>query len=537
MQKTPRNVLAFGILAAVWCLMIGWQIGEHFRVRAAERTKLVDRAKDISSTVTTMVRYQRSRWSGRISREQLESELTELLRPDELTGIGLLNEAGDVVASAGTLVTPPRTAEPGSEYWNEQTVTLLNPVALGTNLTQDLEAIVFSRTNMPPPPMGGLPPPGGGPPLPGAGPPARLPDTTSTNPPIAVSAPRDTEPSTRVPVGADTNSNTVISLAASNAPASISTNFARGRGGGPGRRGLARPPWMPEPEWNALLKRQGLHSFAIVLSTRSYLDACNRDAWLRLFIGLLVTISVIGSGIAWTNTVKNSELQIRLVRTSELNSHLKEMNLAAAGLAHETRNPLNIIRGLAQLISKQEDASPETKRKLLDIVNETDRVTAQLNEFINYSKPREVRRTPVALNSVINEVVRALNYDIEEKLIHLQVKGEPLTIHADEQLLRQALFNLLLNATQAVDAGGEIEIEVQRQNGTEGILEVRDNGPGVPSDRRTEIFKPYFTTHQKGTGLGLAVVHQIVLAHGWEIECLSSDPHGAIFRISHLKLA
>ena len=69
------------------------------------------------------------------------------------------------------------------------------------------------------------------------------------------------------------------------------------------------------------------------------------------------------------------------------------------------------------------------------------------------------------------------------------------------------------------------------------MLEVRDNGPGVPSERRTEIFKPYFTTQKQGTGLGLAVVQQIVLAHGWEISCLPNEPRGAVFRITHINLA
>ena len=77
----------------------------------------------------------------------------------------------------------------------------------------------------------------------------------------------------------------------------------------------------------------------------------------------------------------------------------------------------------------------------------------------------------------------------------------------------------------------------QKRNPAEASLEVRDNGPGVPPDRRAEIFKPYFTTQKKGTGLGLAVVQQIVLAHGWEIECLPNEPQGALFRITHLKLA
>ena len=99
------------------------------------------------------------------------------------------------------------------------------------------------------------------------------------------------------------------------------------------------------------------------------------------------------------------------------------------------------------------------------------------------------------------------------------------------------LFNLLINAAQSVGSGGQIKVEVRRANAAEAILEIRDDGPGVPADKRQEIFKPYFTTNQKGTGLGLAVVSQIVLLHGWEIVCLPNEPRGAVFRISHLKLA
>jgi two-component system sensor histidine kinase HydH len=247
-------------------------------------------------------------------------------------------------------------------------------------------------------------------------------------------------------------------------------------------------------------------------------------------------LSAVGAGLAWRNLVQSSDLQIRLVRASQLNTHLREMNLAAAGLAHETRNPLNIIRGLAQMLSKESATSPEIQKRSRDIVQEADKVAAQLNEFINYSRPREVRRVPVALNSMVNEVVRALNYDLEEKKIRLQVKGEPLTIVADEQLTRQALFNLLLNATQAVDLSGAIEVVTEKKNG-EASVEIRDDGPGVPANLREEIFKPYFTTQKAGTGLGLAVVQQIVLAHGWEIDCVPHEPKGAVFRIRHLKLS
>jgi signal transduction histidine kinase len=279
-----------------------------------------------------------------------------------------------------------------------------------------------------------------------------------------------------------------------------------------------------------------LHDLVLAMSIESFHAASTRDLWLRLVIVFLATVSAFGSGVAWRNLVTSSDLQIRLIRASELNTHLREMNLAAAGLAHETRNPLNIIRGIAQMISKQPAAASEIQQKSREIINEADKVAAQLNEFINYSRPREVRRSILALGSLINDVVRTLNYDLEEKGIRLEMLGEPLTIEADEQMLRQALFNLLLNAIQAVERNGEIQIVAQRQSASEGFLEVRDNGPGVPADRRSEIFKPYFTTQKTGTGLGLAIVQQIVLAHGWEIECASNQPKGAVFRIAHLKL-
>lgn len=311
-------------------------------------------------------------------------------------------------------------------------------------------------------------------------------------------------------------------------------------GGDRSRGGNRRPPWMrgmSDADFKALATKRELHGLVLVMSTENYRALCTHDLWLRGVIAFFAGISALGAGLAWRNLRRTSELQIRLVRASELNSHLKELNLAAAGLAHETRNPLNLIRGQAQMIARLPDASPDVCEKSKIIVNETDKVTAQLTEFINYSRPREVRRTKIALTAACTEIIRTLSYDIEEKKLHVEVGGDPLAVEADEQLLRQVLFNLLINATQAVSEGGEIKIEVRRASVTEALLEVRDDGHGVAPENRQEIFKPYFTTHQKGTGLGLAVVSQIVLAHGWEIVCLPNEPRGAVFRISHLKIA
>jgi signal transduction histidine kinase len=294
---------------------------------------------------------------------------------------------------------------------------------------------------------------------------------------------------------------------------------------------------MSETDYQHLLQQRGLHGMVLAMSTEPYLQATEKDWGLRAMIIAFASAAVFALGLAWRNVAATNELEMRLLRASEMNTHLQELSLAAAGLAHETRNPLNIISGLAQMISKQNDASPEIRKKSKEIINETDRVTVQLNEFINYSRPREVRPAMVALGEVVGEVSRALQFDLEEKMLRLRVQEKLPSIEADEQLLRQCLFNLLFNAVQAADRGGEIGVAWYRENGRGAVIEIRDNGPGVPAEQRQEIFKPYFTTHQKGTGLGLAVVQQIVLAHGWEITCLPNEPRGAIFRISHVKLA
>jgi len=516
MEMGRRSLLVYGLLAAVWVLVLGWQVEEHLRVRNVARTDLRNRSKDIANTLSAIIRGMRFR--GAISQERLEPVLNELIhggtneliKSSELLSIVLLNATNGTVASVGRPIEQYLRRDDflrEGEHWSPQSVTLVNPVDLGASLSTEgvtntlilppLSAFTnrtnepgreFSRRGPPPPPPPEMTHPGG------------PDDPALTNPPP----------------------------------------WAReGRSRDPGARSR-RPFWlrgMDETEVQSLVAKRTLHGLVLTMSTEAMQAATNHDLWLRTVIVLLATVSVLGSGLAWRNLTKSSELQIRLIRASEMNTHLKEMNLAAAGLAHETRNPLNIIRGLAQMISKQPAVPSEIQKKSREIIDEADKVAAQLNEFINYSRPREVRRAKLALGSVVNEVVRALNYDLQEKKISLQIKGESLSVEADEQLLRQALFNLILNAIQAVDGSGEIQVVAEKHSLSEAVLEVRDNGPGVPANHRSEIFKPYFTTQKQGTGLGLAVVQQIVLAHGWEVECLANEPRGAVFRITHLKLA
>ncbi len=533
---TRRSWFVYGALLAIWLALIGWQGVEHMRVRRAAQQKLVDRTRDISTTLALLLRSQR--FFGIISPERLESALNELVKPGELhpLSVEVVNMNYEKMASAGPPIELPHAELPGGVYWDDKarTLTLQNLVDLGTNIVMSPSELFSSNrpprrveTNGPPGPEGS----GGPPPLP--------PDGGRRDTFFVVTSNGGPPPAPGMAITNELPGGRTL-IVVTNPDGTTSTNAEsrrRRRGRGDPERAFERPFWMSEQEYQSVLQKKGVHGFTIVMSTQTLAQPLVEDLWLRGIIILLGTIAVAGYALAWHNAARTSELQIRLVRASELNSHLKEMNLAAAGLAHETRNPLNIVRGLAQMISRREDATPEIRDKSKQMIEETDRVTAQLNEFINYSRPREVRRSATNLNSVVSEVARALNFDLDEKHVKLQTDVDSLTIEADEQLLRQALFNLALNAIQAVPERGEIEIRAGRQNGNGAYIEIADNGPGIAPENRTEIFKPYFTTHAEGTGLGLAVVQQIVLAHGWDIACAANQPSGAVFRITHLKLA
>jgi signal transduction histidine kinase len=532
---TRRFPLVYGLLLAVWGLIVGWQAVEHNRVRQSAKADLRKSSKDIANTLSAFIRGLQFR--GAVLQERLEPVLNELVsgrtnelvKSSELISIALLNAAGEPVAAAGKPIDfEQKDILQEGERWGRTSVTFVNPVDLGASLASEGATnptiVLPPRRDLTNSPREG-----------GRGFPRREPRPDEARP---ANVPEGATPGAADRGEGDLRPRTDEDRPRRSPPPGSPPAF-----GGAPREGDSRPRrppwlrWMDEKEFQSLIEKRGLHGLVLALSTETFRAVCVKDLWLRSLIGLLATVSVVGSGLAWRNLAKSSDLQIRLVRASELNLRLKEMNLAAAGLAHETRNPLNIIRGLAQIISKQPELAPEVRQKSLEILKETDRVTAQLNEFIDYSRPREVRRAAVALNSTVNEVVRALGFDLEEKAVGLHVAPDLPVIQADEQLLRQALFNLLMNAIQAAEPKGEIWVAAEKTAANEARLDIRDNGPGVPPERRTEIFKPYVTTQEKGTGLGLAVVQQIVLAHGWEIECLPNEPRGALFRLTHLRLA
>lgn len=520
MRRNEATVYA--ALCLAWLMMVGWQCFEHRRVRDAERAGLRTQSSATSIALSASVRAGRQRGLV-IRQERLEDNLRELAKTSGLVSIALLNSKGEVVASAGKGAPPDLASLPEQgEQWNTDSVTFVNLVDFGdlpSSTTIVLPPFRPGETSgtlpqgrlQPPPP----PPPGG---EIGHG---REPGSSRPEDTLTTAGRHAGERAAAMAPHAGDARTTV-------------TGAERPRGGG--RPAFRRPFWMDKARYDELLKSRGLHGFVISLSRAEYDRSIRADLWQRIIIAAIAALAAGGLAAAWHQLQKTSRLQLRLARASQMNLHLQELNLAAAGLAHETRNPLNIIRGLAQLISQHPSAAGEIQTRAIDITQEVDRVTNRLNEFINYSRPPEPRPAPLNLRTVVLDVVRALDSDIIDKEIRFEPIGLEGAIEADHALLRQMLFNLLLNSIQAVGRGGRIQVEIRPTGFGEAEIEVRDNGPGIPPDQRELVFRPYFTTREDGTGLGLAVVRQIALAHQWEIECLDGGG-GARFRIRGVKLA
>ena len=478
-----KQTMPYAILVALAVAVLAWQGFEHSRVRVAAQAALAERAHDMAVSVSVVLRSQgRFGW---VQRERIESALEALTRATEPVSVALLDAEGVVTIAAGddTREDYGRLLEKRA-HWGRDRATFINVVALGP---QALES-------------GEESPPGSGPPPPGLGPPPPGED-------------RDRGPGPGQGFGQGRRED--------------------GRGGG---REFRRPPWMDEAEFRNLISARGVHWFVITMPTEAYRDEVARDFGLRVIVSTAAILACIAIGLAWRGFQHGADLRVRLARADELTRHLRDLNLAAAGLVHETKNPLNVIRGLAQVIQKQPDSPEPVREKAAIITEESDRVAGRLNLFLDYARPLEPKLRAVPLETLMESVGAILAADLDDKGASLTTHGVDYTVFADEDMLRQVVFNLLLNAVQAVPKGGHITVSALAAPENTVQLEVRDDGPGIPEEQRGEVFRPYFTTNENGAGLGLAIVRQIALAHGWEAECLPSS-NGAHFRIGGLRAA
>jgi two-component system, NtrC family, sensor histidine kinase HydH len=254
-----------------------------------------------------------------------------------------------------------------------------------------------------------------------------------------------------------------------------------------------------------------------------------------LFVAAMVL--VLGVVSAWQ--VRTLRRYIALQAEAARQERLAALGGMAAVLAHEIRNPLGAIKGLAQFLTeKQTDDLPQLEMTRT-IAGEATRLERLVNDLLTYSRPRPPERTLTDVGSVLDDVIRLVTPAAESAGVTCQLEvREPIPfIAADAEQLKQLFTNLALNALQAMADGGRLTLAVRlgpRSGLARGSVEVavEDTGSGISEADLPRIFEPFYTTRTKGTGLGLAICKQTVEAHGGTIRVARTGPDGTTILVT-----
>jgi two-component system, NtrC family, sensor histidine kinase HydH len=304
-------------------------------------------------------------------------------------------------------------------------------------------------------------------------------------------------------------------------------------GSGPRRLKTFMPMWVERPgTWK---RGTVLGVFEIIQDVSEDYEAIQRFQSIvvgssALFVGIvfvsLLPIAKRAERIIKARAQESERLQERLHQAERL-AALGEM---VAGVSHEIRNPLGIIRSTAELLDSRIE-NQRHKRLTGIIVEEATRLNDILTEFLDFARPKTLRLSRCRIEELVERNLRNVEAECQKHHIILeqQYNAGDYSLQADADLLFRALVNIVANALQAMPDGGVLRVQTELRNAKEAPqveLRIQDTGPGIPEDLRQKVFNPFFTTREKGTGLGLAIVQSIVAGHHGEIEVDSRSGQG-----------
>ncbi len=272
--------------------------------------------------------------------------------------------------------------------------------------------------------------------------------------------------------------------------------------------------------------------------------AVSQEAFKRQLVHLRIRV-VLAAALGILVLLVGFVYVLHLIRK---NRRLEQSRLAAerrayvgflaSGLAHEIRNPLNAMNMNLQMLEEEiQGLSGLEGSDYLDLLastkSEIKRLERLVNNFLAYARPSQPRFETRNLNTVLSEMARFLQAEFQQSRVHVTIDPEPLlpTVEIDETQFKQALMNLLVNARQVMKSGGTVVLRSRASPSGEVIVEVEDDGPGIPADAREKIFEVFYSNRGGGTGLGLPIARQIVERHGGRIEVESVEGRGTTFRI------
>jgi signal transduction histidine kinase len=213
---------------------------------------------------------------------------------------------------------------------------------------------------------------------------------------------------------------------------------------------------------------------------------------------------------------------------------LATLGRMSANIAHEIRNPLASMTGAIEALTAAGTLGPAERAKLTDIVlRESGRLNRIVSEFLAYARPAPLMLQRTDLAEILDDILVLLQH--RPMPAHVKVTRAfegPLSADVDPGTVRQAIWNLCLNALEAMPDGGELVVGATDVDG--GVrISIKDSGPGIASGDLGHIFEPFYSTKPQGSGLGLALVHRIIALHGGHIDVRSSqeEPRGTVFTI------
>lgn len=228
--------------------------------------------------------------------------------------------------------------------------------------------------------------------------------------------------------------------------------------------------------------------------------------------------------------------EIQHLKKEVARSHrLASIGKLAAGVAHEIRNPLSSIKGFATYFKERYQDIPEDQQTANIMINEVDRLDRVVGQLLDLAKPVTITPWPLSINKLILSSLKLVEQQAGEKGIKLQTSiiDHPPLISVDGDKMNQLLLNLYLNSIEAMNSGGTLSVELAIKSDQKVVeLSVSDTGEGIKKEDLSRIFDPYYTTKPSGTGIGLAMVHNIVEAHNGTIVVQSNPGYKTQFKVT-----
>jgi len=253
----------------------------------------------------------------------------------------------------------------------------------------------------------------------------------------------------------------------------------------------------------------------------------------------------VGTIVSFRDITELKQMQSEVIRMDRLAS----LGVLASGIAHEIKNPLAGIKTMAQACEEEFNGTDPRKEYLTRIIRQVNRLDDLLKTFFAFARPRPPNRKQHTLNEIVHEVLNLVQKKMSTSGIryHEDIPAELPSVMVDGQQIQQVLLNLILNAIDAMPRGGRLElaarvpddgqrdqIHAALSQKDKNIVQIfiRDSGTGIPEDKLENIFDPFFTTKSHGMGLGLSIVHRIILEHQGDIRVESEVENGTTFTIT-----